>query len=280
MPSLLKDPAFWLNAFIAAEWAVRLAMIVIVPFRRSPDAAKGWLLLIFFEPAAGLLLYLLIGRPSLPEWRMQRSAEFDELSTPTYERLGRDPNIFHPDMGTGLDHCVRLAENLGELPILGGNAADVIADYDGTIDRLIADIDAARDHVHLLYYIFGDDETAGRVVDALARAVDRGLVCRVLADSLGSRPAFDANCCRACTRRGILAEETMRVGLFRRKTGRIDLRNHRKIAVIDGAIGVHGLAESRRFDLQAGARLRRAQRSPRGTDRARTAGRIRRRLVP
>ncbi len=239
MPSILTDSAFWLHVFIAAEWAVRLAMIVIVPFRRSPEAAKGWLLLIFFEPTAGLLLYLLIGRPSLPEWRTQRSAEFDQLSKPTYERFAQDPNIFHPELGAGLDHCVRLAENLGELPILGGNAADVLADYDGTIDRLIADIDAARDHVHLLYYIIGNDDTTERVVDALARAVDRGLVCRVLADSLGSRPAFDQLLPRL-HKHGILAEETMRVGLFRRKTGRIDLRNHRKIAVIDGAIAYTG----------------------------------------
>ena len=84
MPLILQEPAFWLNVFIAAEWAVRLAMIVIVPFRRSPDAAKGWLLLIFFEPTAGLLLYLLIGRPSLPEWRTQRSVEFDELAKPNW----------------------------------------------------------------------------------------------------------------------------------------------------------------------------------------------------
>jgi len=123
VPPILVDPAFWLNVFIAAEWCVRLAMVVIVPFRRSPEAAKGWLLLIFFEPAAGLLLYLLIGRPRLPDWRAQRSAEFDELSKPTYARLARDPNIFHPDVGAGLDHAVRLAENLGELPILGGNDA-------------------------------------------------------------------------------------------------------------------------------------------------------------
>ena len=126
----------------------------------------------------------------LPGWRAERSAEFDKLARPAYERLMRDPNIFHPDVGAEMEHCVRLAENLGQFPILGGNGADILADYDGTIDRLIADIDAANDHVHLLYYIFGDDATSARVVDALARAVDRGLVCRVLADSLGSRPGW------------------------------------------------------------------------------------------
>jgi cardiolipin synthase len=239
VPPILVDPAFWLNVFIAAEWCVRLAMVVIVPFRRSPEAAKGWLLLIFFEPAAGLLLYLLIGRPKLPDWRAERSAKFDELSKPTYARLARDPNIFHPDVGAGLDHAVRLAESLGEMPILGGNDARILADYDGTIDRLVADIDAARNHVHLLYYIFGDDATSSRVVDALGRAVDRGVVCRVLADSLGSRPALPKLLPRF-GKLGVLAEETLRVGFFRRRTGRIDLRNHRKIAVIDGAIAYVG----------------------------------------
>src|SRR5256885_12994610 len=96
VPELLYDQKFWLNAFFAAEWALRLAMIVIVPFRRSPDAAKGWLLLIFFEPVAGVILYLLIGRPSLPAWRLDRHAEFMSLSRPVYQRLALYVNIFHP----------------------------------------------------------------------------------------------------------------------------------------------------------------------------------------
>ena len=65
MSALFSDE-LWLNVFFAAEWAVRLTMIVVVPFRRSPEAAKGWLLLIFFEPTVGLILYGLIGRPTLP----------------------------------------------------------------------------------------------------------------------------------------------------------------------------------------------------------------------
>jgi len=239
MPALLTDQTFWVNVFFAAEWAVRIAMIVVVPFRRSPEAAKGWLLLIFFEPAIGIALYLLIGRPTPPAWRLQRHVEFLELSKPVYERLGRDPNIFHPQLGPTLDHAVTLAENLGRLPILGGNTAEILADYDGTIDRLIADIDMAHDPVHLLFYIVADDATTARVVDALGRAVDRGVVCRLLADSLGSRPDFGRMLPRLLAA-GILAEETMGVGFFRRRTGRIDLRNHRKIAVIDGRVAYIG----------------------------------------
>jgi cardiolipin synthase len=238
MTALLTDQTFWLKAFFAAEWAVRLTMIVVVPFRRSPEAAKGWLLLIFLEPTLGLILYALIGRPTLPQWRLQRQVEFERLSRPIFERLAQSPNIFHPDVGTELNRAVTLTEKLGELPILGGNAIEVLADYDAFVDRLIADIGAARDHVHLLFYIVGDDATTARVVEALGDAVERGVVCRVLADSLGSRPHFE-RLRPTLEAAGILAEETMRVGLFRR-AGRLDLRNHRKIAVIDGSIAYTG----------------------------------------
>jgi len=238
MTALLSDDKLWLNVFFAAEWAVRLAMVVVVPFRRSPDAAKGWLLLIFFEPTVGLILYGLIGRPSLPGWRVQRHVEFEKLSHPIFERLAKHPSIFHPDVGPELNKAVMLAEALGELPILGGNAVEVLADYNGFVERLIADIDAARDHVHLLFYIVADDATTWRVIEALQRAVERGVVCRVLADSLGSRPDFERLIPRL-EQAGILAEETMRIGLFRR-AGRLDLRNHRKIVVIDGRIGYTG----------------------------------------
>src|SRR5262249_32590524 len=185
MPAWLFDKALWVNIFFAAEWAVRLAMIVVVPFRRSPEAAKGWLLLIFFEPTIGLILYALIGRPKLPPWRIQRHLEFDNLSRPILEHVAREPNIFHPDVGPGLNKAVKLAQNLGELPILGGNSAEILSDYDAFIEHLIADIDAARDHVHLLFYIVADDAAMARIVEALAHAVERGVVCRLLADSLG-----------------------------------------------------------------------------------------------
>ena len=238
LAGFFSDDRLWLNLFFAAEWAVRLTMVVVVPFRRSPDAAKGWLLLIFFEPTVGLILYGLIGRPTLPAWRVQRHAEFDRLSRPIFERLAQHPTIFHPDVGPELNKAVMLAEKLGELPILGGNAIEVLSDYDGFIDRLIADIDAARDHVHILFYIIADDATTGRVVEAMQHAVERGVVCRVLADSLGSRPDFERLIPRL-EKAGILAEETMRIGFFWR-AGRLDLRNHRKIVVIDGRIGYTG----------------------------------------
>jgi cardiolipin synthase len=126
------------------------------------------------------------------------------------------------------------------LPILGGNAAELLTDYDGAVNRLVADIDAAGHHVHLLFYIFADDETAGRVIDALRRAARRGVECRVLADSVGSRRWF-RSLHRKLTEAGVEVEEALPVGWLRwRRAARLDLRNHRKIAVIDGRVGYTG----------------------------------------
>ena len=80
-----------------------------------------------------------------------------------------------------------LVQNLGNLRLLRDNAVELLSDYDGAIDRLVADIDQATNHVHLLYYIFADDATGTKVVAALERAVRRGVTCRVLVDYLGSR---------------------------------------------------------------------------------------------
>jgi cardiolipin synthase len=237
---VLPDPNAWLKAFIVAEWAIRIVMLVVVPFRRSPDAAKGWLLLILFEPAIGLALYLVFGRRRIPAWRLQRAAEFALLAKPVYARLAAHPNVFHPEQDAGVAPAVHLAEKLGELPILGGNTVDILADYTEIVDRLVADIDAARSHVHLLFYIVADDAVSARVVGALERAVARGVVCRVMADALGSRGLGYDTLMPRLRAAGIEAGLTMRLAFFRRRGARADLRNHRKIAVIDGRIGYTG----------------------------------------
>src|SRR3954471_16679252 len=73
--------------FFLGEWAIRLVMLTVVPFRRSPAAAKGWLLLIFFEPWIGLLLYVLVGRPTMSRWRVQQMAKLPQAMAEIRERM-------------------------------------------------------------------------------------------------------------------------------------------------------------------------------------------------
>ena len=233
------EPTLWAWIFFLSEWAIRLAMLIVVPTRRTPAAAKGWLLLIFFEPWVGLVLYLLIGRARLPRWRREQLAKLPEAMAKVVGRLANHPNVSHPELGPAQSQAIALAENLGGSPILGGNAVEVLVDYDKTIARLVADIDEAKNHVHLLFYIFADDCATAPVIDALGRAAKRGVRCRVLADALGSRlglrtlrPKLKAL--------GIDVHEMLPISLLPWRGARVDLRNHRKIAVIDGRLGYTG----------------------------------------
>lgn len=233
------DATLWAWTFVLAEWLIRLVMIVVVPFRRTPAAAKGWLLLIFFEPIVGLFIYLIIGRARLPRWQRVRIARLAEVMAPVVRRFDNHPCIFHPEVGPTLSQAVTLAENLGQSPILGGNAVELLSDYNGTIDRLVADIDQARNHVHLLFYIFADDPVTAPVVEALGRAVQRGVTCRVLADAIGSRIGL-RTLIPKLRGLGVQIHAMLPLSLYPMRKGRPDLRNHRKIAVIDGRIGYTG----------------------------------------
>lgn len=229
----------WGTLLYLLEWTIRLVMLVIIPVRRSPAAAKGWLLLIFFMPWVGLLLFWMIGRYKWPPWRLAKQDEFRQRMEAVAQQLLTSPNITHPRLGVHLDQAVLLAENLGHMPILGNNAAMLEVHYQETIAHLIADIDAAQDHVHLLFYIVANDAIGHQVADALARATQRGVRCRVLMDAVGT--GRDARVMVPLLHSmGVAAEVMLPVGLFRRKTARFDLRNHRKIAIIDGQIAYTG----------------------------------------
>lgn len=214
--------------YLVVEWSIRLAMVVIVPLRRPPEAARSWLLLVFFLPVPALVLYRLIGRPRFPAWRQQSFAEAATMRRRVAMSL---PMPERPAPG-----IAELAERLGEFPATGISGLTLMADYDLSIDELIADIDKAEISVHLLTYIFADDATGRKVAAALGRAARRGVEVRVLVDAIGSRPW--ARCIMA-----LLATEgvTCRLALPVRwwttvRRARADLRNHRKIAVIDGRL--------------------------------------------
>jgi cardiolipin synthase len=233
------DSTVWTWIFVTSEWLIRLVMLVVIPFRRTPAAAKGWLLLIVFEPWVGLVLYLLIGRARLPRWQRERLAKLPQAMSGIVGRLAKHPNVFHPEVGPALGQAVLLAENLGGSPILGGNALELLTDYDGTLARLAADIDAAANHVHVMFYIFADDAATAPIVEALGRAAKRGVRCRVLADAIGSRRGL-RTLRPKLTAIGVEIHATLPVSLLPWRKARIDLRNHRKIVVIDGHLGYAG----------------------------------------
>jgi len=219
--------------YLASRWAIRIVMLFYVPRRRSPNAARAWLLLIFVEPYVGLAVYSLFGRPYLPRQRLQRQREASRFIRETPAAEGTPAAA---DLRAGLQPAARLAHRLGDFPVVGGNRVELMPDYDAAVDRLVADIDAARFSVHILYYIVEPDETGWKVGEAVLRALGRGVTCRVLMDGMASKPGLKKMAPRL-REAGAEVVAVLRPGM--RRTRR-DLRNHRKIAVIDGRVGYAG----------------------------------------
>ena len=235
----VMGPDFPALAYLVIEWTIRVAMLMVIPFRRSPDAARNWLLLGFFLPVPALTLYLLIGRPTYPRWRQLRAASARQLLENAKLEIQHSQHCTQPKLPDALAPAALLIEHLGLFPALGGNKIDLIVEYDAVIDQLVSDIDHASHHVHVLTYIFADDRTGGRIIDALVRAVARGVTCRVLIDALGSR-RWAKRIMRRLRAYGVEVQLALPVSLLRRKSARADLRNHRKITVIDGHVGYIG----------------------------------------
>ncbi|MBX3359733.1 MAG: cardiolipin synthase [Phycisphaeraceae bacterium] len=235
---LPHDPTTWTTLYFASEWVIRLIMIVVVPFRRTPAAAKGWLLLLFFLPWPGLILYHLIGRPTYPKWRLDQVAKLPPVAEPIRERISQAGFVAEPPLPESLAHASLLVRNLGRMRPLAGNSTEIIDRYDAWIDRLVADIDSAAQSVHLMFYIFANDATGMKVIEAIRRATARGVACRVLIDYLGSS-RWRAGTLAALHAAGAEAHCSLPVKMFHPRA-RLDLRNHAKIAVIDGAVAHTG----------------------------------------
>lgn len=218
------------TTYLICDWVIRIAMLLIVPWRRTPEATRSWLLLIFFLPIAGLLLYLAIGRPQFPSWRRAR---FTRLSPFLADICAKFKRSAPPRSSAG-----KLVERLGGWPEVGGNGIDFLDDYDAVIRRLVVDIDGATVSVRILVYIFADDATGRLVIDALGRAVRRGVVCHVLVDPVGSRRWIQSTV-RLLRDAGVEAREALPFHWLRGRTRR-DMRNHRKLFLIDEVIGYVG----------------------------------------
>ena len=218
--------------YLASRWVIRIVMLFYVPQRRSPNAARAWLLLIFVEPYVGLFVYSMFGRPYLPRERLRRQREASRFVRETPAVQGTQA----PALPVATQPAARLARSLGDFPPVPGNRIDLLPVYEEAVERLVADIDASRATVHLLYYILEPDPTGWKVAEAVMRAAGRGVACRVLMDGMASRPGLK----RMAPRLREAGAEVIALLPPGLRGTRRDLRNHRKIAVVDGRVGYAG----------------------------------------
>jgi cardiolipin synthase len=222
-----------------AEWIVRIVALFVVVHKRRPTAALAWLVVIFFQPWIGIGLFLLLGRHRLPRYRTWQYTLFVKRLEHLKRQFDGHPHVIHPELGLQCKAAITLAERFGSMPILDGNSVTLISDTNEVIRRLIDDINNAIKHVHMLFFIYGKDQTGRRVANALKQAAGRGVKCRLLLDAVGSWGALKS-IGHELRKAGVEVYDGLPVGFLRRQAARIDLRNHRKIAVIDGITAYTG----------------------------------------
>jgi cardiolipin synthase A/B len=229
-------------ALTVGSWLIYLTMLYVVPHNRDPESALGWLLFSFLLPYLAVVVFAFIGSPKLPDTRRKKQRQVNDFLERWVKEAQDDANratLFPRELKPHLEPITRLVERLGEMPVVDGNAVELLGDYQGSIKRIAADIDHAERYVHLLYFIFADDDMGRLVIDALCRAAKRGVTCRVLYDTMGSW-WYSRRVAKELEAAGIDVCPTLPLKLFGAERLRPDLRNHRKIVVVDGMIGYAG----------------------------------------
>ncbi len=198
----------------------------------SAQTRLAWILALFFLPVAGLLLYIFYGEIRFRGPTGDAHVAAEHAARQMSEESGEPVDAVRDGQVSAL------ASAFNGFGITRGNRAELLEDPDGQRERLIADLDAATRSIHLFYYIWLDDRTGRSTAEALIRAAQRGVKVRVGVDKVGSFDFIWSDTWRRMNEAGIETTVALRVDnvLVSIYTHRPDLRNHRKITVIDGRI--------------------------------------------
>ena len=214
-----------------------IARVILRPYRQ-PASRAAWVVVILVLPIIGMIFYLLLGETSIGRKRIARARKVLDELPPFAANLEDDPAFLRPQYPERCTPVFHLGKTVNGFVPVGGNKARLTADSNAGIDAMVADIDAAEDHVHLIFYIWLQDNNGLKVAEALKRAAARGVACRAMADGLGSRVMIESKDWKDMRAAGVQVAVALPIGnpLWRIFHGRIDLRNHRKIVVIDDRI--------------------------------------------
>lgn len=201
-----------------------------------PDVRMGWLTVIVLLPYVSCALYYLFGEVTLRRRGRARYRKVQDFAA----GAAMDHGAAVPIAGIApqWQAAFGYAASINRFAAQPGHTAQLMADGAEARARMLADMDAAQHEINVLYYIWLADHTGTAVAQALVRAARRGVVCRAMVDGLGSRALLRTDLWQQMAQAGVQlavalpTSHPIRV-MF---TSRLDLRNHRKITVIDQRI--------------------------------------------
>ncbi len=234
------DPTSTLGWIVLGlDIVLRFVALGIIPGNRKPSTGMAWLLLIMVEPIIGFSIFLLFGRTRLGNRRIKRQRR---AIAAIRERADELPLSFDSArLPPPIARVAALNHHLGALPLTGGNEVQLWPDYRGVIEEMAREVDRARSHVHVEFYITAWDEVTDPLFQAMVRATRRGVDVRLLFDHLGSRglPSY-RTLLERLRATDIDWHPMLPIKPLQGRFRRPDLRNHRKILVVDGSVGFTG----------------------------------------
>ncbi|MFT0801626.1 cardiolipin synthase [Bacillus swezeyi] len=219
-----------------------LAIVVIFRERRDASASWAWLLVLFFIPVLGFILYLLFGhnlsRNHLFQWEDRKRIGIEKILEQQLTKLKSREFEFRNKATAESKDLIYMHVLNNHAVFTEDNAVELLTDGRQKFDRLLSDIENAKDHIHLQYYIYKGDEIGKKLRDALIKKAKEGVEVRVLYDELGSRSLRKSFFKELKKAGGYI--EVFFPSRFKFINLRMNYRNHRKLVIIDGFIGYVG----------------------------------------
>ncbi|MDF1568415.1 MAG: cardiolipin synthase [Spirochaetaceae bacterium] len=236
---MVRSFIYWLNFLL-----VGVAVISVLKSRKTPTSTLAWILSLVFIPGLGLVSYILLGI----DWKKRRLVTMvpeEVFSTFLADSLSKQDSLIKTMIEASetryrrMARSIRLIMRAASAPVTGGNEATAFFTGKDKFDSLISDLESARDSIHMEYYIWRSDELGRRILEVLKRKADEGVMIRLIFDGWGSFGTVSFAYRRALKAAGIEYAYFLDLTnpLARLK---INYRNHRKIAVIDGRTAYTG----------------------------------------
>ncbi len=219
-----------------------LAITVIFLERRNASTTWAWLMVLFFIPVIGFIMYLILGQKVRKRKLYKLLGDSQRIIEHTIERQMRqlrDGELLHKDTEMqSYQDMIYMNLKTSYALYTSNNAVDIFTEGNQKFDALLKDIAEAKHHIHLVYYIVRDDELGRRLVKALAAKAAEGVEVKFLYDHIGSsglpRRYFH----------DLLAAGGEEAAFFPSRIPylnlKINYRNHRKLVIIDGQVGYIG----------------------------------------
>ncbi|MGD7001514.1 cardiolipin synthase [Corynebacterium halotolerans] len=237
--TLQIDLELWQTIGLIIDYSIKIIAIGVVPEGRRPSSSTAWLLTILLLPVVGLPLFLLMGSPYINRRRHRIQQEANAMVEDVLTEVPDQPPEAYTD--PEVQSLIRQNRFLTGNPAVAGINHGLLADYDATIRRMCEAVDAAEEYIYVQIYIMAWDSTTDQFYRALERAVQRGVSVRLLFDQVGSwkYPGY-LSLGRKLRRIGVDWYVMLPLKPWRGRFRRPDLRNHRKMLIIDGRVGFMG----------------------------------------